>query len=202
MPESTLLGIQTIRLRHGMYYGEHDPCFTPQPFNFSLAPHLALIPYPGSLPTITLWVCPTEDEFEPIAGHRLSPIPLGRFSKELVALLEKEFLDILANSDSKASKGDPKGREYCTRIRILINCLLLPATFPQALMTWRIAQRNCLELHAHVLWLSKVKPTFTVEHPWQSHEVREVVGAITDKREILEFCFRVCVYFLRYSVTH
>ncbi|KAE9386867.1 hypothetical protein BT96DRAFT_948799 [Gymnopus androsaceus JB14] len=163
LPESSLLGIQTIHLCHGLHYSKHDLCFTPQPINFTLVPHLALIPYPGSLDTITL---------------------------DLVALLEKEFFEILVNLDSKALKADPKGKEYCTCICILLSCLLSPATFQQALMTWRLAQRNCLELHAHIIWLSKVKPTFTSEHAWETHEVRSVIGAITDKREVLEYCFR------------
>ncbi|KAE9387635.1 hypothetical protein BT96DRAFT_1004919 [Gymnopus androsaceus JB14] len=181
LPESSLLGIQTIRLHHGLHYGKHDPCFAPQPFNFTLAPHLALIPYPGSLDTITLWVCPMDEESEAIAGHKLSLVPLGHIRRDLVAHLEKEFFKILANPDSKASKAHPKGKEYCMCIRILLSHLLSPATFQQALMTWRLAQRNCLELHTHVVWLSKVKPTFTSEHAWETHEVRSVVGAITDK---------------------
>ncbi|KAE9389077.1 hypothetical protein BT96DRAFT_1003611 [Gymnopus androsaceus JB14] len=180
----------TIRLCHRLHYGEHDPYSAPQPFNFTLAPHLALIPYPGSLDTITLWVCPTDEEFEAIAGHKLSPVPLGHIRRDLVAHLEKEFFEILANLDSKASKAHPKGKEYCTRIRILLSRLLSPATFQQALMTWRLAQRNCLELHTHVVWLSKVKPMFMSEHAWETHEVQSVIGAITDKQEVLEFCFR------------
>lgn len=192
LPESSLLGVQNIRLRLGMHYSEHDPCFAPQPFNFSLAPHLALIPYPGSLHTITFWVAPTEDEFELIDGHKLSPVPLGRIDENLVSLLEKEFFDMVANPSCSVSKNHPKGKEYATRIRLLLGRLRAPATFQQALMTWRLAQRNCLELHAHIAWLTEVQPTFTAEHAWKTHEVRSVVGSITDKRDVLEFCFRVC----------
>lgn len=168
LPESPLLGVQSICLCYGLHYGEHDPCFAPQPFNFTLAPHLALISYPGLLDTNVLWVSPTEDKFEPIAGHRLSPVPLGHISSDLVSLLEREFLDILASPDSKVAKGDRKGNEYCTRIRILISRLVAPTTFQQAVMTWRLVQQNCLELRALVVWLSAVKPTFTGEHAWKT----------------------------------
>lgn len=191
LPSCSLLGVQNIRLRLGMHYGEHDPCFTPQPFNFSLAPHLALIPYPGSLDNLIYWVSPTEEEFELIAGHKLSPLPLGRIDANLVTLLEKEFFDMVANPASKLSKDHPKGKEYATRIRLLLARLRAVATFQQALMTWRLAQRNCLELHAHITWLTEVQPTFTREHAWKTHDIRSVVGAITDKRDVLEFCFRV-----------
>lgn len=191
LPESTLLGVQNIRLREGLHFGEHDPCFAPQPFNLSLAPYLALIPFPGTLDHKIFWVCPTEEEFEPIAGQRLSPVPLGRISESLVTTLEKCYLDMVASPRAAASKNDPKGREYRTRIRILSSRLLSPATFQQALVVWRLIQRNCLELHAHITWTADIKPIWGTEHAWKTEELAEVVGAITDKREIVEYCFRV-----------
>lgn len=196
LPESSLLGVQNIRLRQGLHFGEHDPCFAPQPFNLSLAPHLALIPFPGSMDTNILWVCPTEGEFEPIAGHALSPLPLGRIPEPLITMLERCYLDMVASRKSAASNAHPKGREYWTRIRILISRLRSPATFQQAVIVWRLTQRNCLELNAHITWMSDIKPIWGTEHAWETQSLSSVVGAITDKREIVEYCFRVCLFLL------
>lgn len=191
LPESSLLGVQNIRLREGFHFGEHDPCFAPQPFNLSLVPHLALIPFPDSMDTNILWVFPTEDEFELIPGHLLSPIPLGRISQDLITILEKCFFDMVASQKSPMSNAHPKGREYRACIRILISRLLLPATFKQAVMLWRLTQHNCLELHAHISWMADVKPSWGTEHAWKTDSLRSVVGAITDKRDVVEYCFRV-----------
>lgn len=94
----------------------------------------------SSLIRTALWVCPTDDKFEPIAGHRLSPVPLWCTSSDLVSHLEWEFLNILASPDSKATKGDWKDNKYCTCIRILFSHLVRPAIFQQAVITWRLIQ--------------------------------------------------------------
>lgn len=181
LPESLLLGVQNIRLREGFHFGEHDPCFALQPFNLSLAPYLALIPFLGTLEHKILWVCPTEEEFEPITGQRLLPVPLGRISESLVTVLEKCYLDMVASPRAAASQNDAKGREYRTCIRILSSHLLSPSTFQQAVIVWRLIQHNCLELHAHITWMVDIKPIWGNEHAWKTQELADVVGAITDK---------------------
>lgn len=206
LPESSLLGVQDIRLREGLHFGEHDPCFSPQLFNLSLAPHLALIPFPGTLEHNIFWVSPTEDQFEPIPGQCLSPVPLGRITEPLMTMLERCYLDMVAAPKALAAKNDSKGREYRTRIRILSSRLLSPATYQQAVMVWRLIQRNCLELHALITWMADIKPIWGTKHAWKTEELSEVVGAITDKREIVEYCFRVShsyidhCYHLSYSL--
>lgn len=193
LPDS-ILGPQNIRLRQQLHYGTHDPCLVPQPFN-TLTPHLPLIRFPGGpqMTTMIFWFLPPEEEFEAIDGHKLSLTPLGRISSHYLSQLKHQYHEILtsATSSSSSVNGHPKIREYRTRIRVLFDRLTTPATFQQASMLWRLAQCNCLEMEAKIIWLRDVQPTFTVENALRVHPLRDVVGAVTDRLEIVEYCYRV-----------
>jgi hypothetical protein len=153
-----LLGIQNIRLRKELHYGEHDPCFSPQPFHEE-TPHLPLIPFPGSSEGATdvLWVIPSEDDFEPIAGQTFSPTPVGLISKNCIDQLDVELTRISNRTSipprpSSSSTGeddhanprqpstDHKVQTYRTRIRYLLQRLWAPSVYNEAVMMWRIAQ--------------------------------------------------------------
>lgn len=85
-----LLGIQNIRLRRGLHYGEHDPMLMPQPFN-QATPHLMCIRFPGSGDNTICWMLPDEEAFELIPGQSLSNKPLGHLPSHTVGALTDEF---------------------------------------------------------------------------------------------------------------
>lgn len=184
------VGPQNIRLRRQFHYGEHDPCLSPQPFDLRV-PHLILLRFPGGGDNSTTiwWTVPSELEFEPIDGHKLSSEPLGFLPKHYVDTL-KSMSDSLVPSDAKSTT-DSKVKEYRSRIRYLFTRLSTPSTYPEALMVFRLIQRVCLELEAQIQWLSSVKEEFNKPHAWKTHALRSVVGALTDRLDIAEFCFRV-----------
>lgn len=153
-------------------------------------PHLALIPFAGGSHSSSsiFWTLPSEDEFEPIDGHKLSHTPLGRIPSHYLNQLEVQYNALPAHSNLNA---DPKIRDYRRTFRQLVDRLNSPATFIEALMAWRIAQRNCLELEARILWINEVKPESAQLQSWEVHPLREVVGAITDKLTTAEHLYRV-----------
>lgn len=188
-------GNQNIRLRRQLHYGEHDPCLVPQPFNIN-ARHLSLIRFPGGdTDTTIFWTYPSELEFEPIDGQRLSDTPLGRIPSSYTDTLNQLFhqLTISSASSTYASdvSNDSSVKDYRRRYRSLVARLQHPATLTEALATWRLAQVNFLELEARILWLTSVKPIYMVENSWETHSLRNVVGAVTDRLNTAESLFRV-----------
>lgn len=136
-----------MRLRRQFHYGEHDPCFSPQPFDMQ-TPHLSLLRFPGpgtgdNHMTIW-WSIPSEEDFEPIDGHKLSPNPLGYLPKAHIDIL-KSMSDLLTLSNMKMVT-NLKVKEYCSRLHYLFTHLSTLATFSEALMVFCLIQRNCLEL--------------------------------------------------------
>lgn len=139
---------------------------------------------------------PTELEFEPIDGQRLSETPLGRIPSHYTDRLNDQF-HLLSISSSTAPlvasiNDDARVKDYRRRFRSLVGHLQGPATLTEALMTWRLAQVNYLELEARILWLTTIKPIFAIENSWQTHELRNVVGAVTDRLNTVEYLYRVC----------
>lgn len=145
LPHPPLLGIHRIRLRKQLHYGEHDSCYVPQPFNV-YAPHLALIPFPGSetlfagdltLSSQIAWALPCESEFQPLDGHKLSSIPLGFIPKHYATELKFLYNHLPTHSNLTS---DHKILDYCMQFRHLLEQLSSPATFMEALMVWQISQ--------------------------------------------------------------
>lgn len=188
-------GNQNIRLRQQLHYGEHDPCLVPQPFNIN-ARHLSLIHFPGGdTDTTIFWTYPSALEFEPIDGQRLSDTPLGRIPLSYTDTLNQLFhqLTISSASSTYASEvsNDSSLKDYRRWYRSLVAQLQHPATLTEALATWCLAQVNFLELEARILWLTSVKPIYMVENSWETHSLRNVVGAVTDRLNTAESLFRV-----------
>lgn len=194
-----LLGIQEIRLRRDLHYGEHDPLLMPQLYNSSI-PHLSCIPLASAADNTIMWRLPSEDDFEPIDGHKLSAIPLGLFTKTLVGHLSHEYHNVLSGIDSQPNtnniacpslSADSKIKDYRSRARYLLNQLACPATFKRARMTWRIAQRVCLELAGRIIWLRDINQNFSTSHAWLVPETRQVIGCLTEDPYVVENCYRV-----------
>lgn len=185
-----LLGTQRIRLRKQLHFGEHNPSLCPQPFNIHTA-HLTLIQFPGPSEFVSdiLWRTPGGDEFELITGHTLSNFPLGRIPSKYLMLLEAEYNTLPAHSNIIA---DLKIRDYCCTIRQMLDRLASPATFTEALMTWCLAQQNCLELEARILWVTEVQPQSLRLQSWEVQPVHNVVGAITENFSVADrlYCVR------------
>lgn len=200
MPPHLFLGVQNVRLRRELHYGEHDPCLAPQPFDLSTA-HLTVIRFPGSAPstatpgdgyTTILWARPSETDFEPIAGQTLSENPVGLMSSNLIEQLEKEVEDIYRRlSSPRNPAADPKVKEYRARIRYLLARLRSPSVSSEANMIWSIAQRVALELDARITWTVHVEPFWEKATAWKVPATREVVGTLTDRLEVAESCYRV-----------
>lgn len=199
---NAIYGTERIRLRKEYHYGEHDPCLVAQPFSLR-TPHLACMPFPGSGDSNVLWALPSEDEFHPIDGYKLASIPLGVIDKNVVEQLHEKFLQIrsrglllvpsLLSVASTAAQSDPKVKEYCARAQYLLTRLLSPSIEQEALMTWRLAQRICLELDGRITWLAVIEPEFTKPSAFKVPAPLNVVGAITDRADFAEACYRVSV---------
>lgn len=192
-----LLGIQEIRLRRDLHYGEHDPLLMPQLFN-SINPHLTCIPLPSAADNTIMWRLPSEDDFEPIDGHKLSAVPLGLFNQTLIKHFSNEYHSIISGMDLQPNatghpslSADSKIKDYRSRARYLLNRLTCPATFKQAHMTWRIAQWVCLELAGRIIWLRDIDQTFSSSHAWLVPETRHVIGCLTEDPYVVENCYRV-----------
>lgn len=196
-----LLGVQEIRLRRDLHYGEHDPLFVPQVYHPS-TPHLICIPLAGTTDSNIMWFLPSEDDFEPIDGHKLSTIPLGLLRHTLVDAFSDEHHRIILRMDTHSSatssshpslSSDPKIKDYRARGRYLLNRLACPMTFNQVRMVWRIAQRVSLELDARITWLQKIAEKFTNAHAWKVPETLMVIGCVTEDPFIVENCYRVSI---------
>lgn len=198
-----LLGIQKIRMRRDMWYGEHDPCVAPQPFNIRSA-HLCCIQHPDA--TLThlndiFWLLPDETDFLPL-DNNASSIPLGFINENLVALLEsacRKMRQDLASlvtdrAPSSALSDDSKIKDYRGRIKYLLDHLRLPATFEEARMIWRLVQRVSLELDARILWVDQVERVYS-ERSAQRCPTRNVVGALVENFDLAERLWRVGFFF-------
>lgn len=100
---------------------------------------------------------------------------------------------------SLALMADSKIRGYRSCFGYLVNCLRIPAVYSKALMVWRIAQRILLELQGRVTWLQLIEPVFMelgALELWELPPTRSIVGAITDRPEIVESCYCVCASYL------
>ncbi len=135
-----LLGEQTVRLKKQLHYGVHDPLLFAQPFS-SRTPHLCLIRYPGGthFDTTIFWDIPPEDKSELANGHQLLTVPLGLIAKDYTTLLDEQFRLLQVSASVISSASEPKVHEYIKRMRYLLARLASPATYPEALMVFRIA---------------------------------------------------------------
>lgn len=196
-----LLGTQHICMRRQLHFGEHDPCLAPQLFD-ERTPHLTCIPFPGSTDNNILWMLPSENDFEPIEGHKLAKDPIGHLPQHLLDHLNDEYTRILLGlgagaRDSSSLKtsvsaaNDPKVKEYRSRIRYLLSHLQSPSKFGEALMVWHIVQCNCLELDARITWIQSIALKFRAPSVWKVPLPLKVVGAITADLKIAEYCFWV-----------
>lgn len=173
---------------------------------------LALIRLPETAdPFHSLWYKPEENEFDAIEGFKLAELPIGHLQKELVEALERPYLHIyrsvndarpassLDPSPATSLRSDAKFKDYCGRVRFLLAHLATAVIpFSEAMMAWCICQRNILELDAYITWMVHVKPTWGEAHSWRTDKPRSVVGAITDKPDLAENCFRVSLFSVQY----
>ncbi|KAF9038395.1 hypothetical protein BDP27DRAFT_1435480 [Rhodocollybia butyracea] len=170
---------QQVRLRRQLHYGEHDILLNAQPINHTL-PHHALIRFPGpGHATDIFWALPSEDDFEPIDGQKLSGTPLGHLSSTLIKQLYTEFTNLFSSPRSPSFTNDPEIKTF-PRVRHLFSQLSVPSLFQQAVMRWRIAQHMILLIDARITWLVEVMPMFAEPDAWKVHTLRNVVGAVTE----------------------
>ncbi|KAJ3718784.1 hypothetical protein C8R42DRAFT_643851 [Lentinula raphanica] len=199
-------GIQDVRLRKQLHFGQHDPDFNPQFFSMSRA-YLALIRIPDLNDYLNiLWHLPSEVDFEPIDGFKLAAVPIGRFPKIQLDALEHALVTIYtriddakfasSSSSSVASttsslRSHPKIKEYQGRIRYLLSQLSTAAApYSESLMIWCICQRNLLQMDAFITWMLFIEPSWGKSEAWKTHPLRPVIGTITDQPLIAEQCFR------------
>lgn len=151
-----LLGPQQIRMCQQLHYGKHDPCLVAQPFNEEVA-YLCLIPYPLSSHVVSMapWFLPSESDFEPIEGHKLSQNPLGLITELHVDDLEfyyhslsTTFSQLAPSQMSISSAKRSRLNDYKNRICFLLSRLRTPMLWDEAIHCWVVAQRNALELEA------------------------------------------------------
>lgn len=203
-----LLGVQNICLHQALHYGKHDPCYMPQPFN-ELTPHLLCIPFPGTGCTMTVWLLPSEESFEAELGHQLSQNPLGHLPNTFVDQLSDTYgltvLHLTAHSSGPDApspvsiNSDSKVKEYQAHFRYLLSQLNSPATYSEAIMTWQIAQQILLELDARITWLQDIAPKFSGPHSaWEVPVLLPVIGTLTDRRDIVDNCYRISHTFVNY----
>lgn len=185
---------QPVRLRRQLHYGEHDILLNAQPY-LTEEPSYPLIRFPGPHnDTAIYWATPTEEDFEVMDGHSFSSVPLGTLSSSFVQQLYSIFLDLFVNNPSHLFASDLRVQRMRQRLRYLFERLSTPGMFSQALMIWRLAQRIVLLLEAEITWIVSVKPTFTEPEAWKvRHDLRNVVGAITDDPLAVDRLFRVSV---------
>ncbi|KAF9033686.1 hypothetical protein BDP27DRAFT_1435884 [Rhodocollybia butyracea] len=189
---------QPVRLRRQMHYGEHDVLLNAQLFN-SDDPSYLLVRFPGPDNDMMIyWMIPTEEGFEVMDGHRLSSVPLGTLSLSLVEQLHTIFLNLFVDSPTHLFTSDPRVQCMRQRLCYLFERLTTPGLFTQTLMTWRLAQRLVLLLEAEITWLVSVKPTSTVPQTWKVHDLRNVVGTISDDPLAVDrlFCAGIPVWFI------
>ncbi|KAF9059920.1 hypothetical protein BDP27DRAFT_1430714 [Rhodocollybia butyracea] len=181
---------QSVHLRCQLHYGEHDMLLNAQPFNDNLPFH-SLICYPGAgNDTYIFWALPSEDDFEPIDGQRLSGAPLGHLSPTMIQELHAEFLKLFSSSASPRFVNDPDIQTLRPRVHHLLSQLTIPSLFEQAVMRWRIAQQMILFIKAQITWLVDVKPTFAEPDAWKVHSLHNVVGAVTEDSLVVERLYR------------
>ncbi|KAF9065616.1 hypothetical protein BDP27DRAFT_1424702 [Rhodocollybia butyracea] len=166
---------QPVRLRRQLHYSEHDVLLNAQPY-INEEPSYPLIRFPGpDNDTAIYWAMPTEEDFEVMAGHNLSSVPLGTLSLSFVSQLHTIFLDLFVNNLSQLFVSDIRVKCMRQRLRYLFEQLSTPGMFSQALMIWRLAQRLVLLLEAEIMWIISVKPTFTTPDAWKCHHLRNVL---------------------------
>ncbi|KAF8880246.1 hypothetical protein CPB85DRAFT_1443014 [Mucidula mucida] len=130
------------------HFGEHDPCFTPQPFNLC-TPHLTCLQFPQSVNvgfSEFIWFLPRPDDFTLIDSN-ISSVCLGVIHQDLCNVLSDQFLKIkkhvsaVLNSSAegtnsnKCIKGDTKSWDYRAHIQYLLGQMSAPSTYEKAAMT-------------------------------------------------------------------
>lgn len=107
---------QQVRLRRQLHYGEHNILLNAQPINHTL-PHHALIRFPGpGHATDIFWALPSEDDFEPIDGQKLSGTPLGHLSSTLIEQLYTEFMTLFSSPRSPSFTNDSEIKTLRPRV--------------------------------------------------------------------------------------
>ncbi len=201
------LGNQNIRMRKEYHFGEHDPCFTPQPFN-SRTSHLTCLQFPQSVNvgfSEFMWFLPRPDDFT-LINSNVSSVCLGVIRQDLHNVLSNQFLKIkkhvsaVLNSSAEGTdsnkriKGDTKLWDYWARIQYLLGRMSAPSTYEEAAMTWRLTQRLCLKFDARLTWISRVQDMFYTPDARQL-PLQPVVGAITDWLDVALNCYRVSCHY-------
>lgn len=197
-----LLGPQRIRMRQQLHYGEHDPCLVAQPFSEETG-YLCLIPFPLSshATNSSPWFLPSESDFTPIDGHNLSQNPLGLLPESYVHDLESHY-HILSTSFSQLPPSQLsisasyrlRLKDYQNRIRFLLTRLRAPTLWEEAIHCWVATQRNTLELEALQCWVSSVGPTWDAQPAFEVHDLRDVVGALTDQPAVAQKLYQVSIF--------
>ncbi|KAF9067417.1 hypothetical protein BDP27DRAFT_1422845 [Rhodocollybia butyracea] len=158
---------QPVRLVRQLHYGEHNVLLNAQPY-INKEPSYPLICFPGpDNDTAIYWATPTEEDFEVMAGHNLSSVPLGTLSLSFVSQLHTIFLDLFVNNPSQLFVSDIRVKRMRQCLRYLFEQLSMPGMFSQALMIWCLAQCLVLLLEAEIMWIVSVKPTFTTPDAWK-----------------------------------